>query len=146
MSPSFIFPPPPEEKHFIVVTRFRNAARPNRKHSLVCKALSSPPALTKPRAFILFTFSAVFSVGGKIERTKPPIHPPTPSSPPAQLSLPISPFLDCTMESELGERSAFMLLQSAVGAVKIHLGPYTTWTKKNATRKVKKGRWGGRGI
>lgn len=48
------------------------------------------------------------------------------------------------MELELGEPTAFVRLQSAVGAVKIHLGPYTTWTrKKNATRKVKEGRGGG---
>lgn len=37
------------------------------------------------------------------------------------------------------EWAAFVRLQSAVGAVKIHLGPYTTWTE-NTIRKAKGGK------
>lgn len=37
------------------------------------------------------------------------------------------------------EWAAFVCLQSAVGAVKIHLGPYTTWTE-NTIRKAKGGK------
>lgn len=42
------------------------------------------------------------------------------------------------------EWAAFVRLQSAVGAVKIHLGPYTTWTE-NTIRKAKEGKEKGRG-
>lgn len=61
------------------------------------------------------------------------------SSPAAQLSPPISALLGHTMALWPLEWAAFVRLQSAVGAVKIHLGPYTTWTE-NTIRKAKGGK------
>lgn len=73
-------------------------------------------------------------------------HPrPAPSSSPAaQLSPPISALLGHTMALWPLEWAAFVRLQSAVGAVKIHLGPYTTWTE-NTIRKAKEGKEKGSG-
>lgn len=68
-----------------------------------------------------------------IGKDRPPPLPPQP----AQLSPPISALLGHTMALQPVEWAAFVPLQSAVGAVKIHLGPYTTWTE-NAIRKAKK--------
>lgn len=73
-----------------------------------------------------------------MEKTHVPPTAPS-SSPAAQLSPPISALLGHTMALWPLEWDAFVRLQSAVGAVKIHLGPYTTWTE-NTIRKAKGGK------
>lgn len=76
---------------------------------------------------------------GAVSRAPPPPPRAPLSFPAAQLSPPISALLGHTMALWPLEWAAFVRLQSAVGAVKIHLGPYTTWTE-NTIRKAKGGK------
>lgn len=91
-----------------------------------------------PHTF-LFLLTRLSDWKGPMSRVPPPPPPGPSSSPAAQLSPPISALLGHTMALWPLEWAAFVRLQSAVGAVKIHLGPYTTWTE-NTIRKAKGGK------